>query len=116
MDIATQQSELEKIEKIKNSLDKLINKKSKFLFFVPESAAPAASIYEIYFHATVVKGMGYDVTMMVEKGDQTAPSWIEKELTDIKHVQMSDPKITVGPEDVMVIPEVFTNVMEQTKN
>lgn len=113
---ATQQSEVDKIEKIKNSLDKLVNKKSKFLFFVPESTSPAASIYEIYFHATVVKGMGYEVVMMTEKGDQTAPSWIEKELTDIKHVLMSDPKTTVGPEDIMIIPEVFTNVMEQTKD
>ena len=113
---ATQQSEVDKIEKIKNSLDRLVNKKSKFLFFVPESTSPAASIYEIYFNATVVKGMGYEVVMMTEKGDQTAPSWIEKELTEIKHVLMSDPKITVGPEDIMIIPEVFTNVMEQTKD
>ena len=113
---AAQQAELEKIEKIKISLDRIANKKSKFLFCVPDAPNPIASVYEIYFHATVVKSMGYEVIMMVERGDYVVPTWIEKELTEFKHVPMTDPKLTVGPEDVMVIPEVYSNIMEQTKN
>ena len=113
---AAQQAELEKIEKIKISLDRIANKKSKFLFCVPDAPNPIASVYEIYFHATVVKSMGYEVIMMVERGDYVIPTWIEKELTEFKHVPMTDPKLTVGPEDVMVIPEVYSNIMEQTKN
>ena len=111
-----EKAELEKIEKIKASLDRIKNKKSKFLFCVPESQSPAASVYEIYFHATVVKNLGFDVRILVEKGDYEKPNWIEKELTDLPHIPLTDPKLTVGPEDVMVIPEVFSNVMEQTKN
>lgn len=111
-----QVAELEKIEKIKVSLDKIINKKSKFLFCVPESQGPTASVYEIYFHATVVKNMGYEVIVMVEKGDYVIPAWVEKELTQFKHMSMADPKLTVGPEDIMIIPEVYSNIMEQTKN
>ncbi len=111
-----QKAEQEKIQKIRVSLDRLANKKSKFIFCVPESQSPAASIYEIYFQATVVKNMGYEVIVMVEKGDYVAPTWIEKELTDHKHMAMTDPKLTVGPEDIMVIPEVYSNIMEQTKN
>ena len=114
--VSAEQAELEKIEKIKVSLDKLVNKKSKFLFVIPESQSPVASVYEIYFHATVVKNLGYDVVIMVERGDYVPPTWIEKELTNHKHMSMADPKLTVGPEDVMVIPEVYSNVMEQTKN
>ena len=111
-----QKAELEKIEKIKESLGKMAEKKSKFLFVIPEAQSPVASVYEIYFHATVVKNMGYEVIMLVEKGDYAVPAWIEKELTGFKHMSMSDPKLMVGPEDVMVIPEVYSNVMEQTKN
>lgn len=111
-----QKAELEKIEKIKVSLNKIVNKKSKFIFCIPESPNPAASIYELYFHATVVKNMGYEVIVMVEKGDYVIPVWVEKELTSHRHMAMSDPKLTVGPEDIMVIPEVYSNVMEQTKN
>jgi len=114
--VSAEQAELEKIEKIKLSLDKMANKKSKFLFVVPESQSPVASVYEIYFHATVVKNLGYEVIVLVEKGDYVPPIWIEKELTDHKHMSMADPKLMVGPEDVMVIPEVYSNVMEQTKN
>ena len=114
--VSAEQAEIEKIEKVKISLDKLVNKKSKFLFVVPESQSPVASVYEIYFHASVVKNLGYEVVIMVEKGDYVAPAWIEKELTDHVHMSMADPKLQVGPEDIMVIPEVYSNVMEQTKN
>ena len=110
-----QKAELEQIEKIKISLAKITNKKSKFLFCIPESQTPTASVYELYFHATVVKNMGYEVIIMVEKGDYVIPVWIEKELTNHKHISMADPKLTVGPEDVMIIPDIYSNVMEQTK-
>jgi len=116
LQVSAEQAELEKIEKIKVSLDKLVNKKSKFLFAIPESQSPVASVYEMYFHATVVKNLGYDVIVMVEKGDYVPPTWIEKELTAHAHMSMADPKLQVGPEDIMIIPEVYSNVMEQTKN
>jgi hypothetical protein len=40
-----QKAEVEKIEKIKTSLNNIINKKLKFLFCVPESQGPTASVY-----------------------------------------------------------------------
>ena len=113
---AVNQAEVEKIEKVKTALNNLQNKKSKFLFCVPESQNPSASVYEIYFHASVVKKMGYEVIVLPEKGDYVAPKWIEKELTDHKHIPLTDPKLTVSPEDILIIPEVYSNVMEQTKN
>ena len=116
LNVEAQKAETEKIEKIKLSLNNIVNKKSKFLFCVPESQSPSASVYEIYFHATVVKNMGYETLILVERGDYVVPTWVEKELTNFKHVAMSDPKLMVGPEDIMVIPEVYSNVMEQTKN
>jgi len=112
---AVEQDNLDKINKIKASLDKLKNKKSKFIFCVPEAQSPAASVYEIYFHATVVKNMGYEVVMLVERGDYVPPVWIERELTNHVHISMAEPKnLMVGPEDIMIIPEVFSNVMEKT--
>ena len=110
------QADLDKITKIKESLTKLETKEAKFLFCVPEVPNPSASVYEIYFNAMNVKKLGYKVIMLTEKEDYEVPKWIESELTDLDHVPMNSNKLTVGPEDTMIIPEVFSNVMEQTKN
>lgn len=114
--ITAEQAEIEKIEKIKSAIEKLKNKTSKILYCIPESEGPTASVYELYFHATTLKNAGHDVTILVERGDYVVPVWIEKNLTAHKFMPMSDPKLLVGPEDIMIIPEVFSNVMEQTKN
>jgi hypothetical protein len=113
---AMQQAENENIKKIEASIKKIEDKNSKFLFVMPETDNPSATVYEVFFHATVVKKMGYPVVVLTEKGDYKPPKWIEKELTDHYFISMADPKLMVGPEDIMVIPEIFSNVMEQTKN
>lgn len=107
--------ENEQIEKIKKSLSKLKNSESKFLFFIAKSTNPSASIYEIYYHANVVKNMGFDVMILTDEDEYEIPYWVDEELTDLVHKPMSKAKINVGPEDVLVIPEIFSNVMEETK-
>lgn len=106
----------EKINKIGLSIDNLRNKKSNFYFLIPEVQNPSALIYELYFHATVVKNMGYSVTVLVEEDKYVIPTWVDVELTDFIHIPITNPKLKVRPEDFMIIPEIFTNVMEQTKN
>lgn len=111
-----QTAELSKIDKVKVALEAIKNKESQFLFFVARSTNPAASLYEIYRHATVVKNLGYQVTMLTDVVDYEKPTWIESTLTDLPHQAMEKAKLSVGTKDVIVIPEIFSNVMEQTKN
>lgn len=106
----------ESLQKIKQALGKLKNKESKFLFFVAKSTNPAASMYEIYFHANVVKNLGYDVRILTDENDYEIPYWVDEDLVDLPHESMQNARLSVGPEDVLVIPEIFSNVMEQTKN
>ena len=107
----------EKLEKLTKSLNTIKNKKSKFLFCVPTTNQPSALIYEIYFHIKVLKGMGFDVFALTEDSEYVIPDYIESELTkDVEHVSMTKSKLSVSPEDFMIIPELFTNIMEQTKN
>lgn len=106
----------EKMEKLKKSISNIRDKKTKFLICIPDSENPAASIYELYFHATTIKNMGYKVIVLTETDKHVKPSWIEESLTDIEHQPMSKSNIIVSPEDIMIIPEVYTNIMEQTKN
>ena len=111
-----QAAEVSRIEKVKASIEKIKSKQSKFLFFVANTPNPAASIYEVYFHAKTVQNLGYDVKILTDTPQYEVPDWIEKELTDIPHESMDQVKLTVGPEDVLIIPEIFSSVMEQTKN
>lgn len=105
----------EQLTKIKNSIEIINNKKSKFLFSVPQIETPSALIYEIYFHAHVIEKMGYEVNILTDD-DFSVPDYIEDELTNKTHKKMNKAKLSVGPHDVMVIPEIHTNVMEVTKD
>ena len=109
-------AENEKMNNIKTAIKKFKNKDNKFLFPVAKTTNPAASIYEIYFHAYVAKKMGYKVVMLTDGDDYEKPYWIEDELVNIEHMSMSNNKLKVGPQDILVIPEIYSNVMEQTKN
>lgn len=104
-------------EKLKISLENLKTKKNKIMFFVPDlGIVPSGAVYEIYFHATVLKSLGYSVKMLIETAKSAIPDYIEPELTQFEHTSMDNARLTVSPEDLLVIPEIFTNVMEQTKN
>lgn len=111
-----QNVETSKIDKVEVALNKLKNKESRVLIFVARGTNPAASVYEIYFHATTLKNLGYNVTVLTDVVDYEIPSWIEPELTDLPHEAMEKAKLTVGTQDMVIIPEIFSNVMEQTKN
>jgi hypothetical protein len=105
------------IERIEQSIQNLEKRKNKIMFFVPDlNGTPAGSIYEIYFHATVLKNNGHDVYILTETSKYEIPEFIESELTNVEHVSMESNKLTVSSEDLLVIPEIFTNVMEQTKS
>jgi len=113
---AVAQADQEKYNKLKLALERMKNKQNKILFCIPDIPTPTASIYEIYFQATVMKQLGYNVVGLIQNHDQVIPAWIESNLTDFKHVNMEKNDLNIGPDDVLVIPDIFTNIMEQTKD
>jgi len=116
-EVVIDRESLTDIEKITLSMDILKNKKNKIMFFVPDlGATPSGAVYEVYFHASILKNMGYDVKILLESEKSQVPDFIEPELTKFPHVAMDTVKLTVSPEDLLIIPEIFTNVMERTKN
>jgi hypothetical protein len=108
--------ELSNLDKVKISLAKIESRSNKIIFVLPNINIPAASVYEIYFQATTLKERGYHIMMLTETKDYVKPEFIESELMDLEHISSEEIKLTVSPEDIIVIPEIFTNVMELTKN
>ena len=45
----------ETLKKLNKTIDGLKNKSGKVLFFVPNITTPSSSVYEIYFHANVLR-------------------------------------------------------------
>lgn len=101
-----------KVEKI---LESLKGKKNRFYFFVPSMETPNSSINQIYWNANVLVEMGYNVTILTESDEYKKPFYVDSKLTNIKHQKVSE-KISISPEDFIIIPEIFTNIMEQLKN
>lgn len=106
----------ENTEKLEKILFNIENKKSKFFFFIPNIQTPNSTMYQVYWNANVIKEMGYESIILTESdGEYIKPYFVDSELMNIKHTTVSN-KITIGPEDFLIIPEIFTNVMEQLKN
>lgn len=104
----------ENIEKIEKIISNLKNKKSKFYFFMPSIETPNSSMYQIYWNANTIKENGFETIIITENDDYKKPYFVDDELMNIKHVKVSN-KISISPEDFLIIPEIFTNVMEQLK-
>lgn len=103
-------------EKVKIRLENLKNKKSKIYFFVPTIKEANGSTVEMYFHATVLKKDGYDVTMIIDSAEYVKPFYVDKEYLEIPTHVINSTRLSISAEDVVVIPEIYTNVMEQTVN
>src|SRR5688572_1923511 len=111
--------ELSKLEKIKLSYENFKEKKNKWLFFVPDTQGVAsAAIVEIYTHAKTLKNLGYQVYIFSDKEDYSAPSYLDQDLRSLPHKNLKKQgkdnmvlDIEISPEDFMVIPDFFTNIM-----
>lgn len=106
----------ENIEKIEKIISNIENKQNKFFFFIPNIQTPNSTMYQIYWNATVLKEMGYETIILTESDSEyVKPYFVDSNLMNVKHITVSN-KINIAPEDFLIIPEIFTNVMEQLKN
>jgi hypothetical protein len=105
-----------RFELIKNALEAHKAKNYKIMFFVPETGNIAGgSIYEIYHNARTLKENGYEVIMLTEKAEHNIADWIDDDMKILPH-RAVDNSLTIKPEDYLIIPEYYANIMEQTKN
>ena len=110
--------ELEKIQKIEQSLENLKNKSSRIYFLVQDTKGNAkAGIRHIYDIAMTLKQNGFNSIIIHETEDyKGVGDWLGAEYMEIPHETIQNRNLAISPEDFIVIPELYGHVMEQLKN
>lgn len=109
----------------KEVLNKVVNKDFTIYFFTLDTKGnPTAGIANIYEHVKVLTELGYKAAILHEKNDYTLRSvgayqgiadWLGEEYAELPHVSIESQQLNVTPADILIIPEVFSNIMDQVK-
>ena len=106
------------IENINKEIAKIDKKENRIYFFVIDSkGVPSGSLEYIYNLALIAKEDGYDVSMLhTEEEFVGVGAWLGEEYTNLPHYNVNKGEVGTSPSDVLFIPEIYSQVMNQTKN
>lgn len=105
--IARIQSEIERIDKKENDI---------YFFVIDTKGNPSGSLEYIYKLALILKKNGYNVKMIYQEDEFVGVrDWLGDEYADLPHEDIAKDNVDVSPADILFIPEIFSNVMTQTK-
>ena len=106
------ESEIEKIDKKENTI---------FFFVIDTKGTPSGSLEYIYKLALILSKNEYNVKMLYQlindEDDEFVGvrEWLGNEYADLPHENIGNEDVSVSPSDVLFIPEIFSNIMMQTK-
>jgi hypothetical protein len=116
----------ERIEQLKNSIERLENKDFGIYFFTMDTKGnPTAAVANIYEHVKILRELGYNAAILHEKNDYKffgdaegmgLADWLGPEYVELPHVSIESKQLQIGPADFVIIPEIFAGVMKQTAN
>ena len=106
------------IENINKEIAKIDKKENRVFFFVIDTkGVPSGSLEYIYNLALIAKEDGYDVSMLhTEEEFVGVGAWLGEEYTNLPHYNVNKGEVGTSPSDVLFIPEIYSQVMNQTKN
>ena len=102
---------------IRKEMERIDKKENKVFFFVIDTkGVPSGSLEYIYNLALIAKDEGYDVTMLHTEDEFVGVNdWLGEEYSSLPHVNVNSGEISTSPSDVLFIPEIYSQVMNQTK-
>ena len=106
------------IERIEKEINRIKENKNFIYFFVIDSGgSPSGSLEYVYKLAYILKENGYNVAMLYQKEEEFigVDSWLGEKYSNLPHYDISDEEVSVSPSDVLFIPEIFANVMMQSR-
>lgn len=111
--------------KLEEVLTNLKTNESNFYFFVLDTRGnPTAGVANIYEHVKQLTELGFKAHILHEKNDYKLKSdaegmgieeWLGEEYAQLSHISIEAQQLSVKPSDFIVIPEVFSNIMDQVK-
>lgn len=109
------------LKRIEQEIEKIDKKENRIFFFVLDTKGnPSGSLEYIYDLAMIAKNDGYNVGMLYQNIDKNdtfvgVKDWMGDDYASIPHYDISTEDVEISPSDVLFIPEIFANVMNQTK-
>lgn len=109
------------LKRVKQEIEKIDKNKNSVYFFVLDTKGnPNGNLQYIYDLAFIAKNEGYNVGMLYQSMDKKdefvgVKDWMGEEYASIPHYDIAKNEVDVGPADILFIPEIFANVMNQTK-
>ena len=106
------------LQKLENGLSKLQNKGSKFYFLTQDTEGNAmASVDTSYRYVKHLIEAGYNAYVLYEKAEyKGVESWLGSDYSELPHANIASGELKVGPQDFVVIPEIYGNTLEQLTN
>ena len=115
----------EQIAQVKKAVESLDKKEFSLYFFTLDTKGnPTAGIANIYEHVKLLNEMGYKAYILHEKNDyslranennQGIAEWLGEEYASLPHASIEGNQLNIGPSDFIIIPEIFSNIMDQVK-
>ena len=112
------EKDLKVIENIEKEISRIDKKENRIYFFVIDTkGVPSGSLEYIYNLALILKNEGYNVNMLhTEEEFVGVGAWLGEEYTSLPHFNVNKGEVGTSPSDVLFILEIFSQVMNQTKN
>jgi len=99
---------------LKTAIESIEKKEFNVYFFVMDTKGnPVAGVANIYEHVKTLRELGYNASILHEKNDYTQVSWLGEEYTQLPHYSAESKDLRISPQDFVIVPEVYANVMEQ---
>jgi hypothetical protein len=107
----------ENIEKLESALGRLETKENVIYFLTYDTKNNArAAIKHIYDMALTLKENGHTPKILTEDKSYIRPEWLGEKYDDLELVSIKEDKINIQIDDVIVVPEYYSNVLQQLSN
>jgi hypothetical protein len=102
---------------VNENISRLKNKDYTLYFFVLDTKGnPSNSLEYIYHTALTLSKRGHKVVMLHQETEFVGViDWLGEEYANLVHMNIDKDNVEVSPSDFLFIPEIFANVMLQTK-